>query len=374
LKKIVLVLISSFFVIVANAQYVNLKGTASIKIQGPAVTPDEKDKAITSATMNAIERYFSEKGESQNQTYDSNEEKIQSNLEKLVQNTNLLSEQLQADTKRYQITVKIELNEARLKNIVKSGTPATMAVDGQKSNIVYVFIARQANSVKSYDSRVVKIGQSTINSDATGSSKVVGTEGEKISGNQISTNASKTVSNKVDVTATVKNESGGSVTNKRDEIGYQILPMAAYKPSVTSIFTQSGFSVLDSDFVLNATDLKGINSDFANGNDISTNSLKNIAKTLQASKEKIKYFVMATIDVGLGGADPSSGMKRVGVQISARVINVESGIPKDVASVAPIQQASLGTDEVSATTTALKKGAEIASREIISQLNNAGIK
>ena len=374
MKKIVLVLISSFFVIVANAQYVNLKGTASIKIQGPAVTPDEKDKAITSATMNAIERYFSEKGESQNQTYDSNEEKIQSNLEKLVQNTNLLSEQLQADTKRYQITVKIELNEARLKNIVKSGTPATMAVDGQKSNIVYVFIARQANSVKSYDSRVVKIGQSTINSDATGSSKVVGTEGEKISGNQISTNASKTVSNKVDVTATVKNESGGSVTNKRDEIGYQILPMAAYKPSVTSIFTQSGFSVLDSDFVLNATDLKGINSDFANGNDISTNSLKNIAKTLQASKEKIKYFVMATIDVGLGGADPSSGMKRVGVQISARVINVESGIPKDVASVAPIQLASLGTDEVSATTTALKKGAEIASREIISQLNNAGIK
>ena len=285
-----------------------------------------------------------------------------------------MAEQVQPDTRRYQITVKIEVNEARLKNIVSSGSAAKMAVDGEKSNIVYFFTARQANSVKSFDARVVKVGQATIQQDATASSKVSGTEGEKISGNQISTNASKSVTNKVDATTMVKTESGGSVTNKRDEIGYQILPMAFYKPAVTSIFTQSGFSVIDSDYVLSETDIKGIYKDYSSGDDISPNSLKNIVKTMKSSKEKIKYFVIATIDVGLGTVDPSSGMKRVAVEISGRVVSVESGFPREVASVPPVQQASLGADETAARTAALKKGSEIASREIISQLNNLGIK
>jgi hypothetical protein len=374
MKKILFLIFAALFALTASAQYINLKGSASVKLKGAAVSPDEKDKAITAASMNAIERYFSEKGEAQNQVFDANQEKIETNLEKLVQNTSVLAEQAQPDTRRYQITVKIEVNEARLKNIVSSGSVAKMAVNGEKSNIVYFFTARQANSVRSYDARVVKVGQATIQQDATASSKVSGTEGEKISGNQISTNASKSVTNKVDATTMVKTESGGSVTNKRDEIGYQILPMASYKPAVTSIFTQSGFSVIDSDYVLSETDIKGIYKDYSSGDDISPNSLKNIVKTMKNSKEKIKYFVIATIDVGLGTVDPSSGMKRVAVEISGRVVSVESGFPREVASVPPVQQASLGADETAARTAALKKGSEIASREIISQLNNLGIK
>ena len=374
MKKILFLIFAALFALSASAQYINLRGSASVKLNGAAVSPDEKDKAITAASMNAIERYFSEKGEAQNQVFDANQEKIETNLEKLVQNTSVLAEQAQPDTRRYQITVKIEVNEARLKNIVSSGSAAKMAVDGEKSNIVYFFTARQANSVKSFDARVVKVGQATIQQDATASSKVSGTEGEKILGNQISTNASKSVTNKVDATTMVKTESGGSVTNKRDEIGYQILPMASYKPAVTSIFTQSGFSVIDSDYVLSETDIKGIYKDYSSGDDISPNSLKNIVKTMKSSKEKIKYFVIATIDVGLGTVDPSSGMKRVAVEISGRVVSVESGFPREVASVPPVQQASLGADETAARTAALKKGSEIASREIISQLNNLGIK
>jgi acetolactate synthase small subunit len=374
MKKILFLIFATLFALSASAQYINLKGSASVKLKGAAVSPDEKDKAITAASMNAIERYFSEKGEAQNQVFDANQEKIETNLEKLVQNTSVLAEQAQPDTRRYQITVKIEVNEARLKNIVSSGSAAKMAGNGEKSNIVYFFTARQANSVKSFDARVVKIGQATIQQDATASSKVSGTEGEKISGNQISTNASKSVANKVDATTMVKTESGGSVTNKRDEIGYQILPMASYKPAVTSIFSQAGFSVIDSDYVLSETDIKGIYKDYSSGDDISPNSLKNIVKTMKNSKEKIKYFVIATIDVGLGTVDPSSGMKRVAVEISGRVVSVESGFPREVASVPPVQQASLGADETAARTAALKKGSEIASREIISQLNNLGIK
>ena len=374
MKKILFLIFAALFALSASAQYINLKGSASVKLNGAAVSPDEKDKAITAASMNAIERYFSEKGEAQNQVFDANQEKIENNLEKLVQNTSVLAEQAQPDTRRYQITVKIEVNEARLKNIVSSGSAAKMAANGEKSNIVYFFTARQANSVKSFDARVVKVGQATIQQDATASSKVSGTEGEKISGNQISTNASKSGTNKVDATTMVKTESGGSVTNKRDEIGYQILPMASYKPAVTSIFTQSGFSVIDSDYVLSETDIKGIYKDYSSGDDISPNSLKNIVKTMKSSKEKIKYFVIATIDVGLGTVDPSSGMKRVAVEISGRVVSVESGFPREVASVPPVQQASLGADETAARTAALKKGSEIASREIISQLNNLGIK
>ncbi|MFM7002222.1 MAG: hypothetical protein ACKOXU_14380 [Limnohabitans sp.] len=373
MKKIILILTAIFLSTTVSAQYVNLKGGATVKFQS-SLTGDDKERAITAASLNAIERYFSEKGEAQDQVFESNREKIEKGLEKLVQNTSVLSEQVMQDTKRYQVTVRIELNEARLKNIVKQGSPANMAAEGEKSNIVYLFTARQANSIKQFDARVVRINQATLQREVNASSKVNGTEGEKISGNQISTNTGKTVTARMDASSTLKTESGGSVTNKSDEIGYQVLPMGGYKPAVTSIFTQSGFIALDSDFVLSESDIKSINADYASGNDISPATLKNVFKTLKSSKEKIKYLVIATIDVGIGSVDNSSGMKRIGIEISGRVLGVEGSIPREIASVPPVQQASLGVDDGAARTAALKKGAEVASREIIAQLNNNGIK
>ena len=373
MKKILFVILMLLLSTGANAQIINLKGSATIKVPGP-ITADDKERAMTAASMNAIERYFSEKGEAQDQVFENNQEKIQQNLEKLVENTVILAEQPMPETNRYQMAVRIELNEARLKNIIKQGTAAATASSGEKSNIVYLFIARQANSVKAFDGRVVKIDQVSAQRDVSGTTKVNGSEGEKISGSQVSTNTSKSVTANADLNVSVKRESGGSVTNKADEIGFQILPMAANKLAVTSIFTQSGFSVLDSDFVLSEIDTKNIDKDFSSGSDISPGSMKNVVKTLKASKEVIKYLVIATIDVGLGSVDPSSGMKRVGTEISGRVISVEGGIPREIASVPPVQQASLGVDEGAARTAALKKGAEAASREIIAQLNNLGIK
>ena len=357
----------------ASAQYVNLKGGATIKFQA-TLTGDDKERAMMAASMNAIERYFSEKGEAQDQVFESSREKIEKNLEKLVQNTVVLSEQVMQDTKRYQVTVRVELNEARLKNLVKQGTAATMAGDGEKSNIVYLFTARQANSVKQFDDRVVKINQLSVQRELNVNSKFSGAEGEKISGNQVSTNTGKAVNARMDATDMMKHESGGSVTRKSDEVGYQILPMGGYKSAVTSIFTQSGFAALDADFVLTEADIKSVNADYSNGNDISPATLKNVFKTLKAAKEKIKYLVIVTIDVGLGSVDGSSGMKRIGVEVSGRVLGVDGSIPREIASVPPVQQASLGVDDGAARTAALKKGAEVGSREIIAQLNNNGIK
>lgn len=373
MKKFILFVVAFLLSFAVQAQYVNLKGLATIKFQ-TTLTGDDKERAITAASMNAVERYFSEKGEAQDQVFENNREKIEKVLEKLIQNSVVLAEQVMQDTKRYQVTVRVELNEARLKNLVKQGTAATMAGDGEKSNIVYLFTARQANSVKQFDDRVVKINHVSVQREANANSKVSGTEGEKISGNQVSTNAGKSVNARMDASATVKGESGGSVTSKSDEIGYQVLPMGGYKPAVTSIFTQSGFAALDSDFVLTEADIKSINADYASGNDVSPSTLKNVFKTLKASKEKIKYLVIATIDVGLASVDSSSGMRRIGVEVSGRVLGVEGNIPREIASVPPVQQASLGVDDGAARTAALKKGAEVASREIIAQLNNNGIK
>lgn len=357
-----------------SAQYATLRGTATLKFKGQVVTLDEKEKAIFEASMDAIERYFSEKGESQNQIFETNKEKIISNLDSLIKNQIILAEQTQQDLKRYQLSLKVELNEGKLKNIIKSTSSVSSASNIEKSNIVYFFAARKASSVKSYDARIVKVNQSTIQQDASVSSKTAGKEGEKISNNQISTNSSKSVANKLDVFNASKIESGGSITNKKDEIGYQEFPMGAYKPAMTQIFTVSGFSVYDSDYIISDVEKKNIYQNFSNGEEISGKNLSNIIKAIKSSKEKkYKYFVLATINVGLGTNDPSSNMKRVSVEISARLFNIESGV-EDIASVGPVQYASLGRDEEEASTSALKKGAEMASREIVSQLNNLGIK
>jgi hypothetical protein len=373
MKKFFFTLMALLICASANAQLISIKGTGTIKIQG-ALSPDDKDRAISEASMQAIERYFSEKGEAQAQVFDANEDKIKEKLEKLIKNPVVLNEQVTPDNRKYQVTIRAELNEAGLKNLIKSGTQVNNTSAGEKSNFVYLFMARQANSVKVFDDRVVKLSQQSVQSDLRQSAKQTGREGENIKAGSISTSTSKNIDIQSDSAVSVKNEIGGSRTSKAAEVGFQTLPMSSYKPAITSIFSQSGFSIGEADLVLSEADIKSIYRDYSSGNDISPTSMKSVYKTLKASKDHIKYFVIATIEVGLDSEDPSTGMRKVGAEISGRVISIEGGLPLEVASVPPVQQASLGADSTSARTAALKKGAEFASREIIAQLNNSGIK
>jgi hypothetical protein len=88
---------------------------------------------------------------------------------------------------------------------------------------------------------------------------------------------------------------------------------------------------------------------------------------------KIPYLTLGTLDIGFANPDPATGLLRVPVTVNAKVLDVSDMIPDTVATVGPVQYAGLGPTEAEAQTNALKLAAQNAAKELISQLNSAGV-
>ena len=83
-------------------------------------------------------------------------------------------------------------------------------------------------------------------------------------------------------------------------------------------------------------------------------------------------FVIATLNLDAPITDPSSGMQRESVRISARALDVSDG--SEIASVPPVLQFGLGATNQDAANAALKNGALAGAREVVSRLNAVGAK
>ena len=89
---------------------------------------------------------------------------------------------------------------------------------------------------------------------------------------------------------------------------------------------------------------------------------------------KIPYLTLGTLDVGFANPDPATGLLRVPVIVNAKVLDLSDMIPDTVATVGPVQYAGLGPTEAEAQTNALKLAAQNAAKDLISQLNSAGVR
>jgi hypothetical protein len=199
-----------------------------------------------------------------------------------------------------------------------------------------------------------------------------GREGEAIGGSSVATSASRKRAASMDGNSSVTVTTGGSSTQKTDEMSYRVLSMANYKTSVTSVFSQSGFEVADPDFVLSDENVKSVNLDYSKGNDLTAATLRGVVHTLR--KANVPLLVLATFDVGVPMEDPVTGQRRVAVTVTGRVLDLKSGLPREVASVPAVQFFAIGLDNSVASTKALKDASLAATKEIVSRLNVAGVR
>ena len=353
------------------AQVVTVKGVGTVTYAKEATAAD-KDKALRLATVSSVERYFAENGEAESQNFEAIQDQIEANLEKFILSTTVLNEQDQAGLRRYSVTVRTELNVAKLRNTLRSASNAGKASPAEKSQIVYVFVGREVASVRSFDARVVKRVETSVDASAKSASTTKGSEGENIKANLISTSASKQTSEKESANVAARIESGGSTTRKADDVSYRLLSMSNQKTSVTSVFSQAGFAVADPEFVLNDKEMKAVSQDYATGNDLSPSTIRSVVVSLR--KSQVPLLALATFDVGAPSQDPATGMQRVAVSVTGRVLDVSAGMPREVASVPPVQYFGVGQDNQSAVAKALKDASIAAAREVVSRLNATGMR
>lgn len=364
MKKILFLFLMIMLPAFAYAQVVQVKGVGSTTYTSGwlgGISQEDKDKAYRAAQVAAVERYFAESGESESENFEAIQEKIEADLEKFILSTSVINEQEQSN--RYSVSVRIELNVAKLRNTLRGSSSVKKADDTEKSQLVFVFVGRETSSIKSFDTRVVKRAEI----DQKMEESVAGHESESISNTSVSTKTSQSVSAK----SSVKTESGGSKTRKADDTSYRLLSMNNVKTSITSEFSKGGFIVVEPEFVLDDKQFDMLNSDFSKGGDITAPTIRSIATTLKQSN--IPYFVTATLDVGLPSQDSATGMQRVAVTVSAVVRSLTSSFPREVASVPAVQYFGVGPDNASAMTKGLKDASLAAAREIVSRLNAASV-
>jgi len=372
IRQIFIAVFAAAFALSAVAQVQQARGKATVPYTGKAVTPEVKAKALQGAQLKAVEFYYAEAGESEAANFDAMRQKIIDNPDRYILDTTVLSEDDNAGSKAYTVAVKVSLNVANLRNDIKAGSAVGKATRSERSALAFVFVSREQDSEKAFDTRVTKRVDQGIKVDAA--TKQTGSEGESVKRNQISTNESATFNGSANVSRTL--ETGGTRTRRASESTWRLFPSANLNQVFTQTFTRAGFKVNEASLIEPYTGGKFkvamVENDYKAGNDLQSATMQAITQGMKAAQ--IPYIALGTLDLGLADTDPATGMQRVAVTVNARVLDVTATIPDTIASVGPVQYAGVGPTEIEARNNALKLAANNAARELTAQLTNLGLK
>jgi hypothetical protein len=358
----------------ALAQIVTSKGTVSVTYE-KKLTPEIKAKAFHDAEVNALERHVAESGSFNSEAFEAIRAKVSASIESYVLGASVVSEETHPDTHQYSVVVHVDINDARLNNELKNNTVVANTASTQKSPLTFVFVARGQAAIKSFDAHSYKRVDSSVAASNSSDQAKSGTEGESIKSSQISTNASASARGATQSSTSSTAEIGGSTTRQADQVTWTLIPAASINTIVTGIFSAAAFEVVEAEYVEPQSkgflSLKALQEDYKSGNDLQPQTLRNTVQGLQSAQ--IPYLALATLDVGFPDTDPGTGLTRVYVTVTGKVLDVTGRFPRTLASVGPEQFAGIGPSTDVAQTNALKIAADKAARELVSQINSVGV-
>jgi len=338
------------------------KGKAVIPYTSSAFSSKPSDKikheAIKKAKFNAWKNYTSNFNMARQKAYKKIETEFLNHLDEYISDYTILTDKVNKKNKVYSVLVRININESAVETKLSSESGAGKLTSGEGSLFSFIFVAREASEVKSYDARKTKITKTESKNMAEEKSAVG-------NGTMLSGDSQKSMK---------KVQTGGSTLRKADRINYIVSSPQDIDAAMNEIFSPAGFEVVDYSDVVSecgGAEPELVRQEFSARQDISRRTRKVAIKG--ARECDVTYFAIGTLDVGMQDTDPVSGLKRVYVSVIAQVWNIEKRLPRKVASVNSSPFAGLGPDSVVAKKNALKKAATSAAKNIVDQLNAKGL-
>jgi len=352
------------------AQAIDSKGSASVSFEGK-LTPAVKQQAFDKAKINALDRYIAQGDAARSRNYELVRERLISDIDTYILSAVVLSEDGTDKSGRYTVTIRAELNEPRLENALIGSSVVSNTPTGQKSLMTFVFVARQQKSVQRFDDKVYKRTDTSDSGKTSVSGKRDTTESEAISNNGISTSDRASASMEAEAQTSSTVTTGGSSTAKADVVDWDVTRADEVNSVMTGAFSGAGFEVVEAEY-LDQLNLEAIRADYGKGDDLAPATLREAVKGVKAAGA-FRYLALGRLDVGMRDKDPASGLTRVFVTVSGKVLDISGGFPKTVSSVGPEQFAGLGPSETVARTNALQLAASAAADRMINELNARGV-
>jgi hypothetical protein len=212
------------------------------------------------------------------------------------------------------------------------------------SNLSFIFVARQAGSVRKFDDKKT---ERTVETEGN-NQKSAESENEAVGEN----------------TKVLEKVTGGSVENKADQITYQSYIPEDVSSKVSEVFNKANFSVVEPFDA--GIDSKSFVSDFVNSNEITDETKKTAIEA--ARKTGLNYLAVATLDIGEQLVDQATGLKKTYVRVNGYVWDLNGKFTKKICSVGPVQYSGLGEDPQVAKTNALINAATSAAKDLVDQM------
>jgi len=340
---------------------IDIKGSAELVYDGWGKPSAKEKQALRKSAENAaLSRWASQQGASFLKNYDLVRAKVESNLTDYVITSSVITEEFDKETKRFGMVVKVTLDDTRLLNFVNDSSAVANTNSADKSLLTFIFVSRRQDSIQQFDAKVFKREDRSSAAD--------GAETESNNGSDVSFNSKTSSSNEV--------TTGGSSTRKADKISYTVASAAEINATMTEIFSTAGFEVVEAEYVEEETagllKIDNFKADFSAGDDVSGATQRNAAKG--AKMIDLPYLAVGTLDIGLADDDSSTGLKRVAVTVTGKMIGLSGRFPKTIAAVGPVQVAGVGPTATEAEKNALRVASERAATELVNQLNSKSIK
>lgn len=317
-----------------------------------------KHKAIENAKLNAWKNYTAGFNMARQKAYKKIETEFLNHLGEYISEYTILTDRVDKGNKTYTVMVRVKINVSAVETKLSSESAAGKLESGEGSLFSFIFVAREASEVKSYDAKKTQITMSESKNIAEEKSTM--NEDTMISGD--STKSMKRV------------QSGGSSTRKADKINYRVSSNQNLDAAINEILSPAGFEIVDYNDVVSecgGAELEEIKNEFSADHEISRKTRKS---ALRSAREcEISHFAIGTLDVGMHDTDPVSGLKRVYVSVNAKVWNIDRKLPKRIASVNSDTFAGLGPNPQVARDNALKKAATKTAKIIVDQMNAKGL-
>ena len=354
----------------ADAAPPSAKGIVTVNYSGK-LSASAKQDAMQKAKINALDRYINDfDDQPKERNYSLVRNQIIASIDSYVLSALVLSEQVDEKAHSYTLTIRADINDGKLENAMKDSSAMANTANGEKSLIIFVFVARQQKSVQSFDDKKYKRADIqhgvTVNENVNRDT----TESEKVGKSKVVTGDSGKATYNAEHDATVSATTGGSIVKRADLVEWDIAQTADINTVTAGVMTNAGYDVVDTDN-LDPALMQAIRKDYSGSNDLSpatTQSLIAAAKSLD-----IPYIAVGTLDVGVRDIDPANGRIRVYVKVNERVLTARGRLFKTAAAVGPVDFQGEGPSEDIARTDALKTAARAAAEQLMNSLNAKGV-
>jgi hypothetical protein len=323
-----------------------------------APAPETRQKAVAEAEKSALNRFASNYSAAKYALFRKLAPQVFSQIDQYVIDAIVVDEGARPDAKVYYAIVRAAINDAKLDALLNAqGISNAQATGGNGTAISFLFVARETDSVKEFDTRRTAIVNAQV--------AVTANQNQSVSGGKAQ------VGETAEGTKTVT--TGGSSLRKADEVSYRVTSPENMNAAMNDVFSTKGIEVYDYRDVVSqcgGVDEQKIYAEFAKSDELSRETRNSaFAAARQCS---INDFAVGTMDIGLQDIDPVTGNKRVYASVRAQLLDITGRLPRIVASVGPVQYAGLGPDQAVAMRNALQLAAAEVAKAIADQLNAKG--